>query len=507
MSTLPTYSGPIEGVLRGDVTELLHELIAVVDATRDKSIKLTKSGIPPKPLWSAVNDRIIWQDPKAILYDWDEVDQVRLIYCVAVNLALVQPDEERLLVVGPGADQFYLSAPTRRAEMLLRAYIDLDDWDERCDARNNQGHRQNFGQTFRRDFKVAIQDLRQELLAGLRLTPSEGWVYAEELAIAVTRANPDLLVCEDDEPLAAPDEGSDPEIARLVDYWLFLVARLGLVDLARGADGSERDGERVYRLTPLGSRLLGSGTWSTDGVESAAVREQRPFIVQPNNDIVFYRPDGDAGDEYLLHRIAEDAGVPNWEEPVVTYRVTRHSLAAAVEGGLDPQIIRDRLVHRAKAQVPTTFLQLIADAERSLGSAVVIPGYTAVELEDGSDALAASLDLLGFEVYGRFVMVPWRRWGEFVALAGGEPEQAFRYPSDEPLIAFDGDTAELQYLATPLAARDLLDSIGLDGNARVLIDEALLARLAFGGWSPRAVAEALEPLVETLPKRLRAELR
>ena len=54
MSELAPYEGDIEGVLLGDVREILQELIAVIDATSDRSIKLTKRGIPPKPLWKAV---------------------------------------------------------------------------------------------------------------------------------------------------------------------------------------------------------------------------------------------------------------------------------------------------------------------------------------------------------------------------------------------------------------------------------------------------------------------
>lgn len=505
---LTTYDGPVEGVLRGDETELLRELLAVVDATRDKSIKLTKSGIPPKPLWSAVNERIIWQDPRSILYDWDEVDQVRFVYSVANALGLVQPDEERLLAVGPGADQFYLSAPTRRADMLLRAYVSIDEWDERCDARNSDGHRHNFGQTFRRDFRRTAAEMRGALVSALGETPPDRWVVAESLAVVITWQAPDLLVSEDDDPGAPVDHVADPEISRLLDYWLFLVTRLGLVDLARVAEEGALEGTRVYRLTSLGGRVLSGHAWVGEKEEVDAVTAQRPLFVQPNNEIVFYRSEGDVGDEYLLHRIAEDGGAPNWEDPVVSYRVSRTTLTAAVDSGLDPDLIRARIVTRSRNETPTTFVSMLADAERNLGSVRIVPGYTAVELAgDDAERLGAALRAAGFDVFQTLALVPWRRWGEFVALAGGEPEESFRYPTEEPLISFTGDEAELLYLAKPLASRDLLDALGLDGTAAVALDDSVLARLAPLGWSPRAVAEALEPLVEMLPKRLKLELK
>ncbi len=507
VAPLETWDGDVEGVLLGDEAELLRELLAVVDATRDKSIKLTKSGIPPKPLWSAVNDRLIWQDPRSILYDWDEVDQVRFVYALGMALGLVHPDEERVLVVGPGADQFYLAGRTRRAEMLLRAYAGIDEWDERCDARNMQGHRQNFGQTFRRDFRVGAPEVRGALLDGLRGAPEQGWVLAETLALRVSLEAPDILLCEDDEPIAPIEDVSDPEIRRLVDYWLFQVARLGLVDLARIVGAGELDGERVFRVTALGARLLGCRAWDADAEELAAVEALRPYVIQPNNDIVLYRHEADVGDEYLLHRIAEDAGVPDWEQPVATYRVTRGALNAAIEGGLDPRIVREHVLERCRAEAPPTFRTLLADAERGAGDVRVVPGFTVVELAPGSEALAAELQAAGLRVARGLALVPWSRWGEFVALAGAEPSESFRYPAEEPLLIFDGDTLELAYLAKPLAARDLLDELGVDGDAGAAVDDAALARIAPLGWSPRAVAEALEPLAESMPRRLKNELK
>ena len=232
-SIIEEYTGKVEGILLGSDREILRDLIAVIEATMDKSVKLTKSGIPPKPLWTAINERLLWSDPQSILYDWDEADQVRFIYCLSEELHLIQPDHDRQLEIGPGADQFFNASPTRRAHMLIRGYVAITDWDERCDARNEYGHRQNFGQTFRRDFLRDIEDLRKEILNALGLAPTDKWIHVRQLAVQLTENAPDILISEDDEAPDVPEGEADSELRRLVEYWVFLAARFGLVDLGR----------------------------------------------------------------------------------------------------------------------------------------------------------------------------------------------------------------------------------------------------------------------------------
>lgn len=508
MSELAPYEGDIEGVLLGDVREILQELIAVIDATSDRSIKLTKSGIPPKPLWKAVNERLLWADPESILYDWDEVDQVRFVYGLATGLTLVQPDAERILDVGPGADQFYFASPSRRAEMLLRAYVGVDEWDERCDARNHDGHRHNFGQTFRRDFLVDSSDLRQALLDALALSPDDAWVRADTLAMAITAARPELLISEDDDVPETPKGESDTEIRRLTEYWLYVAARFGLVDLARTPEVDLGvGGDRLFRVNELGRRLLDGTVGDVESAELQTALERKPFIVQPNNEVVFYREEADVGDEYLLRRIAEDPALAAWDEPVATYTVTRASVQRAVESGLDPTLLRERLLTRTRAEVPSTFRVLIEDVERSLGRLVLSQGLTAVEL--AGRVPRKKLESAGIAVFDSVAVVPWRLWGEFVRILGEEPTEGFRYPPEEPLARFEGNDLELVWPTLPAQARDLLVALELDGDPlTVQVDDAALARAAQHGWSPRAVAEALGYLTDgQLPKKLKAELK
>lgn len=502
---LPAWDGGVEGLLPGQRQEILFELLACVDAARDRTIRLTKAGMPPKPLWGMVNDRLLWSDPRSILYDWDEVDQVRFVYSLADALRLIEPDEERLLRIGPGADTFYFAHPVQRTALLLRAYRFIVDWDERCDARNDQGNRFFFGQTFRRDFLIPVPELRDVLLASLAEAPAGAWVHAESLATAVTHREPRILISEEDPTPEVRAGESDGEIRRLVDYWLLIVARFGLVDLARtpeAADGTL--GERLFRITPMGLRVL-RGPGSVEGDPWAQHATRRPFVLQPTLEVILYRDRGDAADEYLLRRITSDTTPTDADLPVLTVPVTPQSLRNAVHDGLDPATIRDELFARSSTDVPSTFLAALDDAERALEPHRLVRGLTALELPSADDPAVATLRALGIEVIGTLALVPWALW-PLVIEALGEIENGYEYPTLDALVLFDEGQIELAFQATPLASRDLLDALGLDADAALPLDANTLQQLAQKGWAPEAVAEAMPALLapgDELPPLLR----
>ena len=391
--------------------------------------------------------------------------------------------------------------------MLLRAYLDVVDWDERCDARNEQGHRHNFGQTFRRDFLADSWTLRQAMVSALGRASDEGWTLATDLAIAVTEMSPDVLISEDDEvPLTAEGE-ADAEIERLCDYWILLAARFGWVDLARTPMDIEGGGARLFRLTALGRVIIGRET-ADYSAEEQARDDSTPFVVQPNNDVIFYRAEGDIGDEFLLRRIASDSVFPDWDEQVATYHVTPDSLRRALESGLDLELIQSRIIERTKADVPQTFTQLFKDADRQLGKIGITQGLSVVELDNAPKKAVKALESAGFKVFDDIAIVPWRRWQEFCRLLGTDVTEGFRYPCEEPLGDFKGTTLELEWPALPMIARDLLVSAGVSGDPpKVVLDEKAVGSLAKDGWTPKAVAEAVLPITQgALPKWLNAEL-
>jgi hypothetical protein len=512
-SPMIPWTGPFESVLHGSNDDLLRELLGAMDSVRDGSIKLTKSGIPPKPLWSSLNDRLLWQDPRSVLFDWDEVDQIRFIYSLASELKIIQPDEERVLRAGPGADPFFLASPIRRGRMLARAYVNISDWDERCDARNNQGHRHNFGQTFRRDFRVDVHDVRRALLSALSKLPTGDWYQADTLAILLTEEHPEMLVSEDDDvPPIYPGE-PEPEIRRLVNYWVFLAARFGWVDLARTPETEEiGSGQRLVKLNAHGLDVLTSDRDDRHDEFQARMLAQRPFATIPTGEIVVYRHEGDFSDEYLARRVAEDVPVPSWDEPTLTCRVSRQSIQYGVRYGADPDVIRERLLSRARTEVPRTVQQMFDDSLPDDAEVFIQTGYSAVELAAETSAeTRQKLIEAGFDIFEMTAIVPSPRWTVFCSLLGGEPDEAFDYPinPDEPLASFDGSKLVMRWPVLPLAHSELLALIGLSGQPLTCtISEETLAHLLRFGWPARAVAEALSTLTSgDLPKRLRSEFK
>src|SRR5699024_4546143 len=120
-------------------------------------------------------------------------------------------DLDRNIFVGVGADRFFFASPTRRASMLLRAWMEIENWDERCDARNEYGHRYHFGQTFRRDFTVVAPELRGEVIAALRGEQPGKWFRATDLAFRLNHQAPNLLVADGDAPELPPEDHPDEE--------------------------------------------------------------------------------------------------------------------------------------------------------------------------------------------------------------------------------------------------------------------------------------------------------
>lgn len=494
------HDGPVSTPLAGSRRELLEELCGVVEAVQEKDHALTRTGIPPKPLWNAINERLHWKDPESLLHDWDECDQVRLLYSLADTLRLIEKDEEGILRVGAGADQFFTAAPIVRGRMLMRAWIELVDWDERCDARDGEGYRHNFGRFFRRDFLRSPDELRRTLIACLSAAPDDAWVTGRSLAVLLTEADSALLIPEDHPaPIVRPGR-ADPEIARLADYLLFLAVRFGWVSLARIADDTlDGPDARIFRLTDFGRFVL-----RADAAEDEPLPERRPFILDASRDITVLRHEADFGDEYLVRRVAE-ATPTSWAEPAVTYRLSAASVGRALENGLDPALIDRRVLQRARTPVPDTLSVLFADALRARGACSIVRGLTAIELPAPvMVSVRDALEAAGLHVVSpTLVLVPWHAWDALCDALGDEPREGFRYPAEEPLARVNGDAFQLEWAGLPIAARDLLDALELDGERDcATLDAETLARLENSGWPRAAVALALVALTGGLLPRL-----
>ncbi|TVR01418.1 MAG: hypothetical protein EA398_10025 [Deltaproteobacteria bacterium] len=500
------HEGPVLRPLPPSPRELLEELCGVVEAVQERDYPLTRTGIPPKPLWTAINERLHWQDPETLLHDWDECDQVRFAYALAWELRLIEKDDEQVLRVGGGADPFFTADPLSRGLLLRNAWVDMIEWDERCDARDQEGYRHNFGRFFRRDFLRSPAELREALIAGLAAAPDDTWLTGTGLAASLTALDPALLHPEDHPKPDHRPGRIDPEIARLADYALFLAVRFGWVELARRHDEEAPAEEaRIFRLTALGRAVLDGR--ADDPNVPPPPDERRPFILDASRDITLFRHEADFGDEYLARRVAQSPPM-DWSEPAITYRLDKDSVARALDNGMDPELFRARVLDRARTPVPDTLAALFDDALRALDDCSIVRGLTALELpEEVARAQAATLREHGFTVlHDTLVLVPWTRWAALCQLLGGAPTEGFRYPAEEPLATIRGNAIGLEWAGLPIAARDLLDALGLDEHVdEIEVDKACLERLAEAGWTRASVASAIAALTGgPLPRSLRS---
>lgn len=487
------YTGHVESILVSNDDEILRDLVSVVEAALERSFRLTKGGLPPKPLWSAINDRLLWQDPKSILDDWDEVDQIRFIYSLALRLGILQVDMDRNLAVGVGADRFFFASPARRAAMLLRAWMEVEDWDERCDARNEYGHRYHFGKTFRRDFALSAPEFRLAVIQALGDQRAGEWLVADDFATLLNHSVPNLLLAAEDAPDLPPDDGPDEEFSRFVDYWLYQAARFGWVNLARASDDERELGARLFAVTPLFEQLL----HVEDGgfQEEEAWRGKKPFLPVPTGEIVLYRDDADIGDEYLLRRLADPETMPNWDEPVATFTLTPESLQRAGQALVNMEMLRDRFDGRLQKPFAPNIKTIISDHLERASNCRLTLGVTAIELDGARPELAEEVRDAGFKVVAGVALVPWDRWDAYT-VAFGEPSEGFEYPTEEPLAHVHKAALELVWPVLPMAGRDLLERLGVGGNPlSAPLTEGIVGTLA-PEWSPKSVAEALRVLAD-----------
>lgn len=487
----PTYDGPVQARFTATEEEILRDLYSVIEAVRLKPVRLTKSGIPPKPLWNALNQRLVWKDPQSILFDWEEVDQVRFVYLLARGLDLVRPDDQGWVRVGAGADQFFHAPPRLRAWMILRSYFAIDDWDERCDARNQEGHRYNFGRAHRRDFLWDFEDLRLAVWSSLGQV-GDGWTESSHLARTLTEQHPDLLLSEVCSPATLDDNGIDPEILRFINFWLALIGRFGLADLGR-AEGDEAT-HRLFRLTTLGRRVV-RGT-----PPSGRRRGGKPITIDQG---LTYRVLSDGGlvaDVYVGSRLGTKAR-SSGDKLLAAFSITRASIESAAREGVDLRRALAWIDNRCDGGAPAALRDLIGEVASPRSKVTIIENVVA--LEDGP---TKKLEKQGFPAAGTLNFAAGSEAERLYAAVGGFPEEFFDYPSAEPLASWKsgGGALQLSYPVLPFMQRALLVRLGFSPEQqRVEFNHDTVAMLVADGWSAQALQDALLPLtLKKLPGKL-----
>lgn len=497
-SGFEVFEGEIEAPFASSDNEILNDLYAVVDAVEQKPVRLTKSGIPPKPLWAAINQRLIWSDPTNKLYDWEEVDQVRFLYLMAMRLDLIRSNEEGWLHSAPGADQFFMAEPIQRAEMILSAYFNIWAWDERCDARNDQGHRYNFGRAFRRDFVHDVVTLRVEAFNRFRLVPQQ-WVRTAALAKSLSEDCPTLLISEVCELPTLNEEGIDLEKLRFINYWLTLLARFGWADIARapGDDSSQR----LCRLTELGEAV----------VKELAYEEPVPtsLTIDSELQIQVFKQESTACEQYVACRLS--AGLREGSEDLVgVYPLTHDSLSRAAAKGVDLEKTLHWLTQRSSDDVPEALLEIVSMILQNRSKVRILQNVLAVEIFDEEAPVIKDLESAGFDCAGGVAMATGPATPRLFRTLGGEPPDGFDYPPEEPFGRWTrGPEIQLFYEELPLMHRNLLEIVGPEGDPlKLKFTPEKLSLLRENGWDLGALRHALVNLTQRqIPAKVEKQFR
>jgi len=146
-----------------------------------------------------------------------------------------------------------------------------------------------------------------------------------------------------------------------------MLAWLGLVELDREANPS------AFRIFP-GAPLLMSKT-PTQDTETPWSR----LIVQPNFELVALAPVSELL-LVMLDRFAEQVSL----EHIAQYRLTKASVARAIQRGLNAETIKSVLERAAGGEMPQNVAYSLVEWERQTRRIEIWPGATLLEVDDAS---------------------------------------------------------------------------------------------------------------------------
>lgn len=231
---------------------------------------------------------------------------------------------------------------------------------------------------------------RKRLVAHLAECPLDTWLSIESFLQHVYAVDPYLLVSRDDLVRQGGVKGLRDFSARWMSNEGGLLANmishallwLGVVDL-----GSDAAGKPVaFRITAAGARLIGHAEALPE-----SERQGKPFVVQPNFEVMVMAPEARAIWRLLL---CTDLAR---HDLVSVYRLTKESVLRARAGGLNPEDLQEFLSSNSRKALPQNVRQCINDWARGY-KRTLLEKVTLLEVEDAEvlDELLASRRLKGF---------------------------------------------------------------------------------------------------------------
>lgn len=355
--------------------------------------KVNQGGGLPAP----IRTRLARSRPATAGDPFDPPDGVALDYSLLCALGAVEIDGDGARLRPERADELFRRPPARQVWEWVRAWMGLRLWQDGVGAVPDRDGREN---PTRID-PDRLRTARELLVWALTRVAhdGEGWLDLETFVLDLYAATAgrgislywDGFAWEPHFAAAAGKDGVERGPERLRAFWmdregawaanalLSTLVYLGVVE--RGRSGGARSPQWSFRLTELGSAVLGAP--EVEFGEAAGGR--RCLTVQPNHEILLYLDEADGEVVRTMGQIAARASSAG---PVQTYKLTRESVYAALEGGLTPAAIESFLSSRTRCDLPANVSQSLSEWSRKRDALVVRSSVALVAgFAEGQDAL------------------------------------------------------------------------------------------------------------------------
>jgi hypothetical protein len=343
---------------------------------------------------------------------FDPPDRVALDYSLLCALGAVESDGAIASLERERADQLFRRPPEAQAWEWIRAWMRLRLWQDGIGAVPDRESRDN-------PTRIDPDRLRQGretlvwALTRVAHSENEDWLDLETFLLDLHAASgerglsfywegfawqPHFAAAARKEDLEAGPERTrafwmDREGVWAANALLSTFVYLGVVE--RGRSGGARS-TPSFRLTELGRAVFGAPEVE---LKRAAVTDPC-LTVQPNHEVLLYLDGADGEVVTTLGRIASRESAAGL---VQTFKLTRESVYAALEGGLTATAIESFLSSRSRNGLPANVSHSLAEWSRKR-EALVVRGAVAL----GAGLPEGQCVLRGRSVGAQFIVASQR---------------------------------------------------------------------------------------------------
>jgi hypothetical protein len=446
LGRLPLQAAPDPPEVReGSFAGLQRDLYLLIQAVRENPVKLLKSGEVGK----RESERLLQILPKAGAGENDptaaaraEGDWFQFLWLLIQRAELVRVDAGRVVVSEAGLT-FLAQSETEQAHRLIRAWVNLSEWDEFYRVPSLEFDPSGYGDIPSSTQLVMARLTLIELL--LRERPYPGWYSVTSLLASMRRFRVGFLIPRGDtrgfafwgatrpnrderkyhgfyaagsSPHRYFDKDKDWELVE--GAFLRTVLEEPLLWLGIVRLGYSQGKLVSFQFTERGAVAVGliesSTSTSRSTSTSTSTSNQRALVVQPNFEVVVYPEVAGISLLVELDRFAERVKM----DRAALYRLTRADLCCGLQSGLTLAEITRALESYNAGPLPQNVAYSLVEWERLYNRIHVHRSVSLIEAADDAElsALRALPELKeAREIAPRFLLAP-----EGAALRGLRPK-------------------------------------------------------------------------------------